>query len=292
VAERDRWADWLLERRFGGSASSPEERARWMEPLWKVRDRVLDGGLAEGADVLLDVGCGDGLIGFGALERGVATVIFSDVSEELLDVCRAGATEFGVFDRCRFVLARADDLAGIDDESVDVVTTRSVLIYVEDKAQAFREFHRVLRPAARISLYEPINRFGIRPDTPEQFWTYPPDGLGELARKISAVYDAIQPETDPMLDFDERDLIAHAEDAGLFPIDLELHAEVAAPKPVKWEIFANSSGNPKIPTWAEAMEEALTPEERERVVAHLRPLVEEGRGVRRMAHAYLRATKP
>ena len=85
---------------------------------------------------------------------------------------------------------------------------------------------------------------------------------------------------------------AQAEEAGFFPVDLELHAEVGPPKPVKWEIFANSSGNPKIPTYAEAMEQALTPEERERVTAHLRPLVEEGRGVRRMAHAYLRATKP
>ena len=35
-----------------------------------------------------------------------------------------------------------------------------------------------------------------------------------------------------------------------------------------------------------------TVEERDHVVVHLRPLVEEGRGVRRMAHAYLRATKP
>jgi len=292
VAARDRWAEWLLERRFGGSASSPEERATWMEPLWARRDRVLDRAALEDGDVLLDVGCGDGLIGFGALERGVETVIFSEVSEQLLDVCRAAARDLGVADRCRFVAGRAEDLAGIDDESVDVVTTRSVLIYVEDKPRAFGEFLRVLRPGGRISLYEPINRFSIRPDTPERFWVYPSGGLADLAKKIFAVFEAIQPESDPMLDFDERDLMAQAEHAGFFPVDLELHAEIGPPKPVKWEIFANSSGNPKIPTYAEAMEQALTPEERERVTAHLRPLVEEGRGVRRMAHAYLRATKP
>jgi ubiquinone/menaquinone biosynthesis C-methylase UbiE len=282
----------MLERRFGSAESSPEERAKWMEPLWAVRDRVLDRALLDGAEVLLDVGCGDGLIGFGALERGVGTVIFSDISDELLDVCRAAAEHLGASDRCRFALARADELSGIDDESVDVVTTRSVLIYVEDKPRALREFHRVLRPSGRISLYEPINRFGIRPDTPEHFWVYPSDGLGELARKIFGVYEAIQPETDPMLDFDERDLIAHAEKAGFFPVDLELQAEIKAPEPVRWEVFLRSSGNPKIPTYAEAMEEVLTPDERERVVAHLRPLVEKGRGVRRIAHAYLRATKP
>jgi arsenite methyltransferase len=41
------------------------------------------------------------------------------------------------------------------------LTTRSVLIYVADKAGAFREFHRVLRPGGRISLFEPINRYGL-----------------------------------------------------------------------------------------------------------------------------------
>jgi hypothetical protein len=40
------------------------------------------------------------------------------------------------------------------------------------------------------------------------------------------------------------------------------------------------------------MDEALTPEERERFSAHLRVMVEEGKGVWRMAHAYLRAVKP
>jgi hypothetical protein len=39
------------------------------------------------------------------------------------------------------------------------------------------------------------------------------------------------------------------------------------------------------------MDAALTPEERERFVAHLRPLVERGRGVWRMAHAFLWARK-
>jgi SAM-dependent methyltransferase len=59
--------------------------------------------------------------------------------------------------RCRFVLASAESLTGIADASVDVVTTRSVLIYVKDKAAALREFYRVLRPGGRISVFEPVN---------------------------------------------------------------------------------------------------------------------------------------
>ena len=132
-----------------------------MGELAARRDKVLDfAQLAEG-DVL-DVGCGEGLIGFGALARGAGYVIFSDISEDLLAACREAAADLGVVDRCRFVRASADDLAAVGDASVDVVTTRSVLIYVADKQLAFGEFARVLRPGGRISLFEPINRFAIR----------------------------------------------------------------------------------------------------------------------------------
>jgi SAM-dependent methyltransferase len=94
---------------------------------------------------LLDVGCGEGLLAFGALERGAGTVTFCDISSDLLAFCRQAAEGLCVLERARFVEASADDLAGIADASVDVVTTRSVLIYVADKRAAFEEFARVLR---------------------------------------------------------------------------------------------------------------------------------------------------
>jgi ubiquinone/menaquinone biosynthesis C-methylase UbiE len=48
----------------------------------------------------------------------------------------------------------------MQDASVDAVTTRSVLIYVAQKQQVIHEFCRVLKPGGRLSLFEPINRFG------------------------------------------------------------------------------------------------------------------------------------
>src|SRR5216110_2745948 len=119
------------------------------EELVPVRDKVLErAGLAKG-ETLLDVGCGEGMIGFGALERGAGHVVFSDISQDLLDFCRELASELGASERCSFVKGPAQDLDGLDDGSVDVVTTRSVLIYVPEKEQAFREFFRVLRPSGR-----------------------------------------------------------------------------------------------------------------------------------------------
>jgi arsenite methyltransferase len=285
---RDIWAEWLAERRYG---RDPDVQRRMREDLLPVRDKVLDrSGLGEG-ETLLDVGCGEGMIGFAALERGAGHVVFSDISDDLLDFCREAAAELGFSERCSFVAAGATELAGVQDASIDVVTTRSVLIYVPEKAQAFREFFRVLRPGGRFSCYEPINRFGME-ERRQGFWGYPSNGLSDLAERVEQVYAEIQPPTDPMLDFDERDLIQLAEVAGFFPIELELRAEIRSMEPRPWDAFLNTAGNPKIPTIGEAMEQALTPEEREQFSAHLRTLVVEGKGVWRMAHAYLKAVKP
>jgi ubiquinone/menaquinone biosynthesis C-methylase UbiE len=280
---RDCWAEWLAHRRFGGDADVKE---KFLEELRRTRDRVLDKARLALDETLLDVGCGDGLIGFGALERGAREVVFSDVSDDLLEACRSRAAKLGVLDRCRFVRASADDLAQIEDASVDVVTTRSVLIYVERKREAFAEFFRVLRDGGRVSLFEPINRLNrfLRAfDTAE---------VQELEDRIRAVYDELQPQdSDPMLNFDDRDLVDLAEAAGFGEVHLELRVEVKPPDPIPWEAYSNMAFNPKIPTIAEAMEQVLTADERALYEAHMRPLVEQGRGSRRMAAAYLWALK-
>ena len=98
-----------------------------------------------------------------------------------------------------------------------------------------------------------------------------------------------------MLDFDERDLIDLADDAGFAEIRLEYEAEVSANTAhhgvSDWETFVKSAGNPNIPTLEEAMNEALTPGERERFAAHLRPLVENARRRSSLALAFLKAVK-
>ena len=284
------WSQWLLHRRFGGDQSAMQEALT--KYLYPIRDKVLSqANLGEG-EILLDVGCGDGLIAFGALEKADASrVIFNDISQDLLDHSQALAREMNLLNRCQFLNASADDLASITDATIDVVTTRSVLIYVSAKGQAFNEFHRVLKPGGRLSVFEPINRFTFL-EPPDRFLGYDVKPIMELAGKVEALYQSIQPpDTDPMTDFDERDLVGFAEQAGFKEIHLELQIEIKPPEHGDWERLIQVAGNPKIPTLEEAMQQALTPEEREMFVNHLRPLVEAKQGVRRAAVAYLWAVK-
>jgi arsenite methyltransferase len=288
----DRWHRWLLNVRHGGDVQAREQDLAQF--LYPVRDKVLDGAELRPDETLLDVGVGDGLIAFGALDRlgSAGQVIFSDISQDLLDHCRKVAEAEGLLDQCRFVKAAADALDGIPDGSVDVVTTRSVLIYVKDKAAAFREFHRVLRSGGRVSLFEPINVLMAGCD-PDRFWGYDVSPVAPLAAKVGALYESIQPlGQDPMGDFDERDLVRHAEQAGFPVVNLELRVAVKNTKqPVPWDRFLRTSGNPLIPPTGEALERTLTPAEVAEFTAHLRPLVESGAGQDRMAFAYLTAAK-
>ena len=279
-----------MDVRFGGD---PAARERLLtELLYPVRDTVLDKAKLQPGDTVLDVGTGDGLIAFGAVERlgPSGHVVFSDISQDLLDHCRAAAAAEELLDRCRFVLASADSLADIADASVDVVTTRSVLIYVKDKAEALQAFYRVLRPGGRISVFEPVN---VLMRDPDRLLGYDMTPVKPLAAKLEAFYESIQPPgADPMLDFDERDLVRHAERAGFADIGLELRVTVKNGKrPVPWDRALRMSGNPLAPPLGEVLDRVLSPQEITEFTAHVKPLVESGTGRERQALAYLAAAK-
>jgi ubiquinone/menaquinone biosynthesis C-methylase UbiE len=291
----DPWATWVLERRFG----DPKEAARTLESLAPVRERVLQAAQIEGGETVLDVGAGDGLIAFGALPRvgDEGKVIFADVSQELLDVSRELAAELEALDRCEFVLARAENLTPIADESVDVATTRSVVIYVEDKQRAFNEFHRVLKPGGRLSIFEPINRFAY-PEPDGYFGGFDLTSVAPLVERVKDTYNELAGSGEStLIDFDERDLLEYAERAGFRKVELTYEAKiehgagVSWASGISWETFIRIAPNPLAPTLAETIDQALTPEEAERFIAHMRPLFESENGTARSAVVYLRAVK-
>lgn len=288
VENGDKWSRWLLRDRFGGDQAAFEA---FMQRLRPVRDRVLDNVQLQPGDFLLDVGCGDGLIGLGALERiGRGEVILADISVALLSKARELA---GEDPRCRFLTSTAEYLP-LQSGSIDAVTTRSVLIYVPDKAAALREFFRVLRPGGRLSIFEPINAYSLTGGRfLDPFYDEAPPAVAALLDRFSEHYHRLQPvDSDPMLNFGERDLLAMVEAAGFGGVHLELQIETSGLPPRPWQLALKSSPNPHIPPLEELLAELFSENERRVYEAFMRPRLEAGGGRYRNAVAYIRASRP
>ena len=186
-------------------------------------------------------------------------------------------------------MARGGALEGIESEAVDAATLRSVLIYVEATQEAFASLFRVLKPGGMLSIYEPINRFGY-PEPENVFRGMDVTRVIKIARKVKDFYLQVQPLTDPLFGFDERDLVQMAEKAGFKEIHMELEVRIGSQRHLEqqeWNPFLKVPGNPKVPNLEEAMEQVLTDEEVATFTSHLRPLVESGTVKRRFAQAFL-----
>jgi SAM-dependent methyltransferase len=161
-----------------------------------------------------------------------------------------------------------------------------------DKRPAFVELHRVLRPGGRLSIFEPINIFG-NATLRERYWGLDVSRVEHLAAKVRARWK--QPDEHPLLNFDERDLLRFAEEAGFGEIWMDYRAEIKQePHWAKsWDTLKRYSGNPLDPTLEEELAAALDDDERAEFEAHLRAELERRPLVpTRMASVYLRAVKP
>ena len=250
---------------------------------------------------LLDVGAGEGLIAFGAIERigKSIQVILSDISAPLLKHAEGRAIQLGVRDQCRFVQGSADKLAGLPDASVDAVCTRASLAYVADKPAAFREFHRVLRPGGRISIFEPIfqdeafeacglaSLIASQPNHPNIKF------LRLVARWRAAQFPTTKKEVllNPVTNFNERDLFRFAREAGFASIHLEMHMDLQPTLAITWEAYLDVARHPWAPTLREILTRDFSAEERQFFERTLRPAMESGTWEQREINAFLTADR-
>jgi len=288
----DPWAEWLLHRRDGDDPATREVTVR---ALHRIRETVARKLALKEGDRVLDVGCGDGLVGPRAAELvgPDGHVTLSDFSEQLLRHAAEAAAAAGLAARCSFVHSALPDLDGLPDASYDVVTIRSVLIYVADKAAALAAVYRVLRPGGRVSLFEPINSFSA-PSDPNRLWGFAVDGALAEAAAVSRAAAANAPEHATMLGFDERDLFALALGAGLVDVRMDYHAELTGGSPPAADVdaFLSTAPNPLAPTYGELLTRALPPDGAAKLRARLARAFAERDFVRRAAVTHLSARRP
>lgn len=285
----DQWKEWILVHRQSGAENYKQALEEFFIPL---REKLLDRAALKEGETLLDVGTGDGLVGFGALKR-VGTqgkVIFSDISEPLIELCRSAASEIGALDQCEFKLMSADKL-DLPDASVDVVTTRSVLIYLTDKKRCLEEFYRVLKPGGRISLFEPIADVYMSLGRGRSLMGLTVDVSAEILKKIAKGRKTLGGGKDSVLaGFDERNLFKWADACGFSEIDIEMQLTKKNKPAPPIEHFLHAKPNPLASTLQEIMDATLTEEERAALRHGIEDAIPKGT-TDYMALAFLRAVK-
>jgi arsenite methyltransferase len=296
--ETDRWFDWLMSVRHGGDAAY----ATALQPmLYDIRDRLLDHAALRPGLRIADIGSGDGLAGFGALEREpTSEVTFVDISPALIAHTRATANERGVVERCSFVVASAESLEAIPAASFDVVLVRALLAYVPQKAAAFDEFRRVLQPSGRISIVDPIfadlafSLAGIAAQLRAGACGPATRYFELLHRCRSAHYpDSIEAiRRNPLTNYNERDLMRLLENAGFVDAHVRLHIDSIGALPMPWPAFLGSSPYAGAPTVGEILQLHFEKDERREFEQLFRPGVEAGTSMERNVNAYLFARAP
>ncbi len=103
-------------------------------------------------ETVLDLGSGAGMDCFLAAARvgPTGTVIGVDMTPEMVEKARRNAEQVGA-NTIDFRLGEIEALP-VDERSIDVVISNCVINLVPDKASAFREILRVLRPGGRLMI--------------------------------------------------------------------------------------------------------------------------------------------
>lgn len=151
----------IFEEEFAKPPSSLEERAalaamgdehpEGLETYsWVSRTELRQAAaLLPGPGIVVDVGCGRGGPGLWVARTTGSRLVGVDIAESALVRARDLAVRLGV--DADFRLGSFED-TGLPDGSADLLVTFDAFLFAPDKAAAFQELARVLRPGGRLAM--------------------------------------------------------------------------------------------------------------------------------------------
>ncbi|CAN7514332.1 methyltransferase domain-containing protein [Phenylobacterium sp. LjRoot219] len=114
-------------------------------------DPLIEALAPQGAEHVLDVGCGSGQFAVAIAPR-VAQVVGADLTPAMLDKARAQQAQAGV---ANVAWLQADSTAlPVADGAFDIVTSRSMLHHAADPAATLAEMRRACAPGGRIAVLD------------------------------------------------------------------------------------------------------------------------------------------
>ncbi|HEX8039167.1 MAG TPA: arsenite methyltransferase [Chryseosolibacter sp.] len=170
-------------------------------------------------DVVVDLGSGAGNDAFVArsLTGSSGKVIGVDFTEKMLAKARANAEKLG-FNNVEFRYGDIENMP-VNENVADVVVSNCVLNLVPDKARAFQETFRILKPGGHFSVSDIV----LRGDLPE--------GLRSSAEMYAGcVSGAVQKD----------DYLKAVKDAGFTSVKLQKERKITVPDEIL-SVYLNSS---------------------------------------------------
>ena len=202
------WSTWLKKTRF--SYMNDVQIQQTLNWLMNIKNIVLDMADLKENQKIADFGCGSGLLGFGILERFQDRVelIFSDKFQDCLDECQNILKNSEIKNNVKFLKSDIYDIK-LENNYLDRALTRSVLVHILNKQQAFNELYRVLKPQGIYCAFEPIISQNTR-----YYELLIPDEASDYFDFKKAEMEFMSNPDDPLVNFSAQSLDLNMQEAG------------------------------------------------------------------------------
>ncbi len=221
----ENWSTWLKKTRF--SYMSEVQIQQTLNWLTNIRNIVLNLADLKENQKIADFGCGSGLLGFGVLERfeDKVELIFSDKFQDCLDECQNILENSNIKNNVKFLKSDILNIK-LENDYLDRALTRSVLVHVLDKQQAFNELFRVLKPQGMYCAFEPI----ISQNT-KYYELLIPDEVSDYFDFKKAEMEFMTNPNDPLVNFSAQSLDLNMQEAGFSDILVDVQKVVSKYSP-------------------------------------------------------------